>query len=167
MFPNQIRVVTGCVAERRSKTTDELGRVVGDELRKAEMDVRRHVVVKGEAEHITALINNVSVDNEADVLILMGGSGFGPKDNATEAVTRICDHQIEGFAEAFRKQLKGDVQPHKAMLARAAAGVCNKCLVFSLSGKLEDVRLAVETLIAPALPEALELAYGRENLPRE
>ena len=161
MAANHIRVVTGSVAERRSRMTDDLGKVVGDELRKAGFDVRRHFVVKGGAEHITALVNNVSVDNDADVIILVGGTGFGPGDNATEAVTRICEHQIEGFAEAYRRLLRSDFGV-QAMLARASAGVYNKCLVFSLSGKLEEVRLAVELLIAPVLPAAFEMAYGRE-----
>jgi molybdenum cofactor biosynthesis protein B len=166
--PNQIRVVTGSVADRRSRATDELGKLIGDELRKAGMDARRHVVVKGEPEHITALINNVSVDNEADAIILVGGTGIGPRDNATEAVTKICDHHLEGFAEAYRDQLKHDLPKYHSMLARASAGVYNKCLVFSLSGAPENVRFAVETLIAPALPLAIDMAYGREALsPRE
>jgi molybdenum cofactor biosynthesis protein B len=163
--PNQIRVVTGSVADRRSRATDEMGKTVGDEIKKAGFEVRRHVVVKSEPEHITALINNVSVDNEADAIIIIGGTGIGPRDNATEAVTKICDHQIEGFGEAYRDQLKHVMGKYHSMLMRASAGVYNKCLVFSLAGEIDDVRLAVETLIVPALPLACDMAYGREAQP--
>lgn len=155
-----VRVLTGSVADRRSRATEETASVIGEELRKVGFTVKRHVVVKGDSEHIRALMNNVAVDNEADAIVLVGGCGFGPNDHAVDTVANVCEQHIEGFGEAYRRLLRSDVGVH-AMLTRAAAGVHDRVVVFALGGRLEDVRLAVEVLIAPVLPEVVELANGR------
>ena len=48
-----------------------------------------------------------------------------------------------------------------AWLARATAGVYNQCIVFALTGRPQDVKSAVQTLIVPVLSDAVELATGR------
>lgn len=161
-----IRVVTGCVADRRSRAVEEMGKIVGDELRKAGFDVRRHVVVKGDPPNLRLLVTGVSNDNEAEVLILTGGTSFGPNDNVCEVMNALFERHIEGFGEAYRRLLRNDIGVH-AMLSRAVAGVYNQCTVFAFNGAPADVRLAVEVLIAPTLPEAVAIAYGKPVPPRE
>ena len=136
----------------------------------------RSVTVHGEVPVIQQLVSNVSNDNEADAIILIGGTGFGPKDHACEAVDGYVERRIEGFAEAYRDMLRGsrvhpeayrgDAPPNgelgaHAWLVRATAGVYNQCLVFALTGRLTDVRAAVRTIICPTLGEAVALATGK------
>jgi molybdenum cofactor biosynthesis protein B len=156
----KVRVLTGCVSERRSRAVEELGRLLGDELKKAGFEVMRHVVVKGEAQHVQALVSNVSTGNEADAIVLVGGTGFGPRDHVCEALDAVYERHIEGFGEAYRRLLRSDIGVHAA-LARATAGTFDQCVVFALNGRPEDVRLAIEVLVAPILAEAVELAQGR------
>lgn len=140
--------------------TDELAKLLGTELKKAGFELMRHVVVKGEPQHVQALVSNVSTGNEADAIVLFGGTGFGPRDHVCEALDGIYERHIEGFGEAYRRLLRSELGVH-AMLARASAGVFDQCVVFALSGRNEDVRLAVEVLIAPILSAAVDLAVGR------
>lgn len=165
----KVRVVTGNVVapESRLRSADEaLGRAVADEVKKAGFEYVRHIVVRGEIANIQALIQNISNENEADAIILLGGSGFGPHDNTCEAIDSFVEKKIEGFAEAYRRLLRSEHGVH-SMLSRASAGVFNKCLVFAMTGQHADVRLAVEMLIAPVLAEAVDLAYGRTPQKRE
>jgi molybdenum cofactor biosynthesis protein B len=157
------RVVTGTVSQGRVRSSDEaLAKAVGEILTKDGFSVVRHVVVRGETEFLTALVQNVSNENVADVILLFGGTGFGPKDAVCEALNPFFEKHIEGFGEAYRRFLRTDFG-HESMLARATAGVFNQCVVFALSGRADDVKTAVDVLIRPALRSAVDLATGRTS----
>jgi molybdenum cofactor biosynthesis protein B len=156
------RVLVGAVMSVKSRTVEELGKCAAELVRSAGFTLVRNVIVNGEAQFIQQLISNVSNDNEADAILLTGGTGFGPRDAACEAIESFVERRIEGFAEAYRHLLRERLE-HGAhsWLARATAGVYNQCLVFALTGRLADVRTAIETLIVPTLSDAVELATGR------
>jgi molybdenum cofactor biosynthesis protein B len=156
------RVLVGAVMAARSRTIEELAKCVTDEVRAAAFQLVRSVVVKGEAQHIQQLVSNVSNDNEADAILLVGGTGFGPRDNTCEAIDTFTERRIEGFGEAYRQLLREseDWRAH-ALLSRATAGVYNQCLVFAMTGRLADVQRAMRTLIAPTLSDGVEIACGR------
>ena len=155
------RIVTGTVSQGRVRSTDEaLAKAVGEILTNDGFTLVRHVVVRGEAEFLTALVQNTSNENVADAVILFGGTGFGPKDAVCEALDPFFEKRIEGFGEAYRRFLRTDFG-HESMLARATAGVFNQCVVFALSGRNDDIKTAVDVLIRPVLRSAVDLAMGR------
>jgi molybdenum cofactor biosynthesis protein B len=170
-----VRVMVGAVALAKSKTLEDIAKAVCEEVTATGYTLVRSVTVHGEVPVIQQLISNVSNDNEADAIILVGGTGFGPRDHACEAVNGYVERHIEGFAEAYRDMLRGPgshadayrgdapgsyLGAH-AWLVRATAGVYNQCLVFALTGRLSDVQAAVRTLICPTLVEAVQLATGK------
>jgi molybdenum cofactor biosynthesis protein B len=156
------RVLVAVVSHGRSKTLEEIAKAVTDIVRAAGAVVVRNVVAQGEATYIEQLVSNVSNDNEADAIIMIGGTGFGPRDHTCEAIDAFVERHIEGFGQAYRLMLRDDLgQAPRAMLSRATAGVYNRCLVFALTGRAVDVTRAVEQLIVPALAEAVSLASGR------
>jgi molybdenum cofactor biosynthesis protein B len=155
------RIVTGTVSQGRVRSADEaLAKAVGEILTTDGLTLVRHVVVRGEAEFLTALVQNVSNENVADVIILFGGTGFGPKDAVCEALDPFFEKRIEGFGEAYRRFLRTDFG-HESMFARATAGVFNQCVVFALSGRSSDVKTAVDVLVRPVVRGAVALATGR------
>jgi molybdenum cofactor biosynthesis protein B len=146
----------------KSRTVEELGKAVAEEVHAAKWTLVRSVIVNGEAEFIKQLISNVSNDNEADAIILVGGTGFGPRDATCEAVDGFVERRIEGFGEAFRAVLREEMDyGAQAWLARATAGVYNQCLVVAMTGRVVDVKRAMLTVVVPALSDAVELAAGR------
>ncbi len=168
-----VRVMVGAVTLAKSKTLEDITKGVGEDISAAGYTLVRSVTVHGEVPVIQQLISNVSNDNEADALILVGGTGFGPRDHACEAVDGHVERRIEGFAEAYRDMLRGarpdayrgdggggQLGAH-AWLVRATAGVYNQCLVFALTGRAQDVRAAVQTIICPTLVEAVQIATGK------
>lgn len=156
------RVLVAAVMHARSRSIEELSKTVVDEVKTGPCAFVRAVVVKGEREYIQALVTNVSNDNEADLIIMVGGTGFGPHDEACETIEALCERRIEGFAHEYRRLLRDefDFGAH-AWLVRAAAGVYNKCLVVALTGRPADVKRAVQTIILPTASDAVELATGR------
>ena len=155
------RVLVATVTTYKSRTLEDLAKAVTDDVRAA-FSLIRSVMVKGEPEYIRQLVASVATANEADAMIVVGGAGFGPFDSTCEAIDGLVERRIEGFGEAFRQMLREEfaVGP-VALLARATAGVYSQCVVYALSGQPSQVRRAVETLIVPTLPDAIELATGR------
>jgi molybdenum cofactor biosynthesis protein B len=155
------RVLVATVTTYKSRTLEDLAKAVTDDVRAA-FSLIRSVMVKGDPEYIRQLVSSVATANEADAMIVVGGAGFGPFDSTCEAIDGLVERRIEGFGEAFRQMLREEfaVGP-VALLARATAGVYSQCVVYALSGQPSQVRRAVETLIVPTLPDAIELATGR------
>lgn len=170
-----VRVMVGAVTLAKSKTLEDISKAVCEDITGAGFTLVRNITVHGEVPVIQQLISNVSNDNEADVIILIGGTGFGPRDNACEAIDSYVERRIEGFAEAYRHMLRGPTSPAEAYrgdagppelgahtwIVRATAGVYNQCLVFALTGRMQDVRSAVRSIICPTLPEAVQIATGK------
>jgi molybdenum cofactor synthesis domain-containing protein len=156
------RLLVGAVTAQRSRRTDEMAKIVAEEARAGGCTLVRSVVVNGAPQFIQQLVSNVSNDNEADAIVLVGGAGFGPKDSVCEALDEFVERQIEGFAQAYRNLLREEMGlGARSLLVRATAGVYNKCLVFALTGRPQDVRRAMQVLILPTMSDAVELANGR------
>ncbi len=155
------RVLVATVTAYRSRTLEDLAKTVTDDVR-AVFSLVRSVIVKGELEYIRQLVSSVATANEADAMIVVGGTGFGPFDSTCEAIDGLVERRIEGFGEEYRRMLREEFATGPtALLARATAGVYSQCVVYALSGQPSQVRRAVETLIVPTLPDAIELATGR------
>jgi molybdenum cofactor biosynthesis protein B len=153
------RVLVATVSVGRGSVQDDVSKIVHDELHTAEVTLVRGVIVNREKRFIQQLVMNIANTNEADVVILIGGVGFGPRDYTCEAVDELVDRRIEGFGEAFRRLLREDVHLQAGgFLQRATAGVFNKCIVFALPRQAEPVRMALRKLVIPAAAEAVRVA---------
>lgn len=93
-------------------------------------------------------------------ILVIGGTGVGPSDQTIEAIERIIDKRLDGFAEAFQR-LAGEQMGPQALLLRAMAGVIGQCLVFAIPGNPGAVHLATTKLLLPLLP------YAQQALPKE
>lgn len=135
---------------------------IEEAIRAAKFQLVRSVVAKGEPEFVQQLVSNVANANEADAIVMVGGTGFGPQDRTCEALDSFMERRIEGFGEGYRRLLADEFAAGtRALLARATAGVFNQCVIFAMTGELTHVRRAVETLIVPIVGEAVALASGR------
>ncbi len=94
---------------------------------------------------------------KADIVVLTGGTGLGPRDVTPQALLPLLDYQVPGMAEAMRQQGLAST-PH-AMLSRQVVGVIGACLVMSLPGSPRAVAECLDA-VWPALPHALDLIAG-------
>jgi molybdenum cofactor biosynthesis protein B len=156
------RVVAAIVSVGRvGVTAEEAAKPIIDEVNEAQFSFVRSVIVNGELGFIQQVVSTVSNTNEADAIVMVGGTGFGPRDFTCEAIETFVQRRIEGFGEAYRRLLREEFHlGAEAMLARATAGVYNRCLVFALPRNAERLRRAMRLLIVPTLAEAFQLASG-------
>ena len=157
-----IRVLTVTVSDSRKLETDDSGKTLDRELVAAGFVIVRHVIVKDEPAFIRDLVRLAATGNEADAIVLTGGTGITPRDNTFEALEAVFEKKIDGFGEAFRRISFDEIGPH-SILSRATAGVFNECVVFSLPGSTKAVLLGVRRLIVPILRHAVDLANGRST----
>ncbi len=152
------RVVTITVSDTRTEENDGSGHALAEELRAFEQV--RHVILPDEPERIRAEIVSIVAKNEADAVVLTGGTGIAPRDRTLEAIEALFEKKLDGFGEAFRRFSWDEIGP-RAMLSRATAGIVGTCLVFSLPGSENAARLGAAKLIAPILGHAVDLVNGR------
>lgn len=157
-FGTKPRVVTVTISDTRTAADDTSGQALIDELREVTVHVR-HVIVKDDAASIARLVRDASNNDEADVMVLSGGTGIAPRDVTYEAVAAMFDKTLDGFGESFRRMSWDEIGP-RAMLSRATAGTVGKCLVFVLPGSEKGARLGAK-LIAPIVGHAVDLVNGR------
>jgi len=157
-----VRVLTVTISDQRKRFADEAGKRLDQELTTAGFTVVRHVVLADEPGFIRELVRSTATDNEADAIVLTGGTGITPRDQTYEALEELYEKHIEGFGEAFRRITFDSLGP-RAMFWRASAGTFNKCPIFSLPGNVQAVVLGVRQLLAPTLVHAVAMAMGRET----
>ncbi len=98
-----------------------------------------------------------AASGKMDILLVTGGTGFGPRDITPEATRDVIEREAPGLAEAMRlASLK--LTPH-AMLSRAIAGLRGTVLIINLPG---SPKAAVENLevILPVLEHAIQMLAG-------
>ena len=100
--------------------------------------------------------------NEADVIILCGGTGLHPEDVTIEAVSDLFEKEITGFGELFRYLSFKEIGA-AAMLSRAAGGICRGKAIFCLPGSTKGVELALRELILPEAGHVVWVARGYEG----
>jgi molybdenum cofactor biosynthesis protein B len=160
------RIVVATVAVGRASVRDDVSQIVVDELDSARFQFVRAVTVNREKQFIQQLVSQLANSNEADAIVLVGGAGIGPRDFTCEAIEEIAERKIEGFGESFRKLLRDELGAGaNAMLSRAMAGVCNRCIVFALPRQPDALRRAVRSLIVPTLCHAVRIATGATRTP--
>jgi molybdenum cofactor biosynthesis protein B len=157
-----VRVLTVTISDLRKRFADEAGKQLDAELTAAGLTIVRHAVLADEPGFIRELVRSAANGNEADAVVLTGGTGITPRDQTYEALDSLYEKRIEGFGEAFRR-LAFEAMGPRAMYFRASAGIVNQCPVYSLPGNAQAVLLAVRQLVAPTLAGAVEMAMGRET----
>jgi molybdopterin adenylyltransferase len=98
----------------------------------------------------------------ADIVMLSGGTGLGPRDVTPQALVPMFDYEVPGMAEVMRQQGLAST-PH-AMLSRQVVGVMAQCLVLALPGSPAAVAECLDA-VWPALPHALALISGDTRHP--
>ena len=147
------------VSDTRTEDTDESGRLIRERLAAAGHRVVGYRLVRDEPEQIREILEEIQRDQDAQAVILNGGTGISPRDVTCEAIAPFLTKEIPGFGELFRSLSFQEVGAF-AMLSRALAGLMGRKLVFALPGSTAAVALAMDKLILPVLGHA---AYELER----
>ena len=97
----QVAVIT--VSDRSSKgeREDLSGPAITKWAESKGFVVSREIIVPDEFDDIKNVLVQCS-DDEIDLILTTGGTGFAPRDVTPEATRSVLDREATGFAEAMR-----------------------------------------------------------------
>jgi molybdenum cofactor synthesis domain-containing protein len=154
--------ITVSDSRRGVDADDRSGDVIVARFALLPADVVTRKSVPDDIEGIRAAVRECV--QSADILILSGGTGLGPRDVTPQALVPLFDYEVPGMAEVMRQEgLKST--PH-AMLSRQVVGVMAHCLVLTLPGSPTAVAECLDA-VWPALPHALALIAGDTRHPEQ
>jgi molybdopterin adenylyltransferase len=151
----RVAEITVSDSRRGVDADDRSGDVIVARFALLPADVIGRASVPDDIEPIRTAVRDLA--GKADVVVLTGGTGLGPRDVTPQALVPLLDYQVPGIAEAMRQQ--GLSSTPNAMLSRQVAGVIGACLVLSLPGSPHAVAECLDA-VWPALPHALDVLAG-------
>jgi molybdenum cofactor synthesis domain-containing protein len=149
-------VVTVSDSVSAGEAEDRAGPAVADLLAEAGFAVTDRDVVADDAGRIAGLVADLA-DRGVRLVVLTGGTGFGPRDVTPEAVRQVLDREAPGLAEAMRAA--GREVTAMADLSRAVAGLRGATVVVTLPGSTKGATESLGAIVG-LLPHALDLAGG-------
>lgn len=146
---------------------DTSGQTARDWVSRLGWSLAVHEVVPDDADTIAARLASWVNEDVADLILTLGGTGFGPRDVTPEATVPLIERAAPGIAEALRAA--GRLSTPFAVLSRGVAGIRNRSLIVNLPGSQSAVREGLE-ILEGVVPHAVDLLGGRtehSNPPRE
>lgn len=153
--PFRVAVITSSDAGFRGEREDKSAPVIEQMVKEAGFSVVSKVLLPDEQQQLAGTMREICDQNQADLILTTGGTGFSPRDVMPEATMSITERQVPGIPEAMRYyslQITG-----RAMLSRAQAGIRKQTLIVNLPGSPK----AVEECLGYILPH---LTHGLEIL---
>lgn len=165
IHPPRLAIVT--VSDSRTAADDRSGDRAESIACEGGVDVVDRRLVPDEANSIEAALTDLLETSTLDAVVLLGGTGVGPRDRTPDVVRPRLRVELPGFGEQVRALGIRDVGP-SAILSRAIAGVAastdgRRCLVFTLPGSVRAAESVMREIVVPILPHAVWELRGRPD----
>lgn len=147
-IPLNIAVLT--VSDTRTLETDTSGQLLATRVVDVGHRLVARVLLKDDLYRVRAQVAAWIADDEVQVVLVTGGTGFTGRDSTPEAVACLLDKQVEGFGELFRALSILDVGT-STVQSRTLAGLANGTLVCCLPGSTGACRTAWEGILVEQL----------------
>lgn len=146
--PLHIAVLT--ISDTRNFDTDTSGQSLVDLLTADGHVLADRALVRDDIWQIRARVAQWIADEQVQVVVMTGGTGFTARDNTPQAVAPLLDKQVEGFGELFRHVSLEEIGT-SMMQSRALAGLSNGTLVACLPGSTNACRTGWTKLLSAKL----------------
>lgn len=142
--PANIAVLT--VSDTRNESTDTSGGYLVEALIAAGHQLANKQIVIDDPYKIRAVVSHWIADDNIEVVLITGGTGFTARDTTPEAVSVLFDKQVEGFGELFRAVSYQEIGS-STIQSRALAGFANNTVIFCMPGSTGACKTAWTKII--------------------
>ena len=146
--PLNIAVLT--VSDTRTYDNDTSGALLANRSVEVGHRLVARALLKDDLYKIRAQVASWIADEQVQVVLITGGTGFTGRDSTPEAVGCLLDKHVDGFGELFRALSILDIGS-STVQSRALAGLANRTLVCCLPGSTGACRTAWEGILAEQL----------------
>jgi molybdenum cofactor biosynthesis protein B len=130
-YPLRIAVLT--ISDTRDEHSDTSGAFLVQQLTEAGHQLAEKRIVQDDVPSIRAAVEAWVADQEVDVIVTTGGTGFAPRDVTPEAIRPMFRREMEGFSVLFHQASLATVGL-STLQSRAFAGQIEDTFIFCLPG---------------------------------
>ena len=162
-YPLRIAVLT--VSDTRTEETDTSGRTLIERLTEARHELAGRAIVTDDVEAIRAQVREWVADENVDLILSTGGTGFAPRDVTPEAVKPLFRREMDGFSIVFHQASLGTVGV-STLQSRAFAGQIGDTFIFCLPGSTGACRDAWDHVLGLELDSRYRPCSLAGQIPR-
>ena len=156
----RVAIITSSDSGYRGEREDLSGPVIKEIAEKNGYEVVSMEILPDDREMLSRRMVQIADNQEAELILTTGGTGFSPRDVMPEATEDIVERKVPGIPEAMRAYSMTITK--RAMLSRASAGIRKKTLIVNLPGSPKAVRESLEYII-DALAHGIEIMTGEAS----
>ncbi|MBT4210506.1 MAG: molybdenum cofactor biosynthesis protein B [Porticoccaceae bacterium] len=150
-----LKIAVLTISDSRCFQTDSSGSWLQEAIENDGHELVDRKIVVDDIYQMRAIASNWIADEDVEVVITTGGTGFTGRDSTPEALAPIFDKHIEGFGELFR-QLSYDEIGTSTVQSRCLAGLANRTAIFCLPGSTGACKTGWNGIIKSQLDSTFE-----------
>lgn len=156
----KVGIITASDKGSQGEREDRSGATLKELVKEINGEVVNYVILPDDLEVLADTMRQWADNEEVDLILTTGGTGFAPRDVTPEATLAVAERMAPGFAEVMRyESLK--VTP-MGMLSRAVSVLRKKTLIINMPGSPKAVRECWNA-IASALPHGIQILKGEAS----
>lgn len=122
--------------------------------------VGKYLILPDEKEKIVHEMKNMCDEQNIDLILTTGGTGFSKRDVTPEATLEVIERRASGIPEAIRAYSL-QITP-RAMLSRAEAGIRGTTLIINLPGSPKAIKEVLAYLL-PSVEHGLDILQAKTS----
>lgn len=143
----------GSIGERVDISGEKIKSIVEEQG----YEVGYYQILPDEKELLQETMKKLCDDNQVDLILTTGGTGFSGRDVTPEATIAIAERMVPGIAEAIRAYSMTITK--RAMLSRGVAAIRKRTLIINLPGSPKAVEESLSYII-DTIKHGLEILKG-------
>ncbi len=161
--PLRIAVLT--ISDTRTEANDTSGALLVERLQSAGHELMARAVLRDDVEAIRATIRCWVSNDDIDVILTTGGTGFAPRDVTPEAIRPLFRREMDGFSVVFHNASMQSVGV-STLQSRAFAGQAGDTFIFCLPGSTGACRDGWDKVLAFELDSRYKPCSLAGQIPR-
>ena len=160
-----VRFAVLAVSDSRTLADDRSGAVLAERIAGAGHILADRGLTSDDADKIRKQVKKWLKDDDVDVIITTGGTGFTGRDVTPDAIEPLFDKRMEGFGAIFHR-ISYEKIGTSTIQSRATAGLANGKFVFCLPGSTGACKDAWDGILVRQFDYRQEPCNFVEIMPR-